>query len=87
MDGTENQLKMLESLGFTLPGPAYIAGVLLFSILGFAAYRYGKKASLKTFKWIGIALMLYPYGVTDTVWLYAVGAALCFGLYVYRRQP
>jgi hypothetical protein len=31
--------------------------------------------------------MLYPYGVTDTVWLYAVGAALCFGLYVYRKQP
>lgn len=85
MDNLDNQLKTLESLGFTLPGPAYIAGAILFSILGFAAYRHGKKASLKTFKWLGIALMLYPYAITDTVWLYVVGAALCLGLYAYRK--
>jgi hypothetical protein len=88
MDDLSNQLKTLESLeslGFTLPGPAYIAGAILFSILGFAAYRHGKKASLKTFKWLGIALMLYPYVITDTVWLYVVGAALCLGLYAYRK--
>ncbi len=88
MDDLNNQLKTLESLeslGFTLPGPAYIAGAILFSILGFAAYRHGKKASLKTFKWLGIALMLYPYVITDTVWLYVVGAALCLGLYAYRK--
>lgn len=85
MDDLNNQLQALESLGFTLPGPAYIAGAILFSVIGYAAYRYGKKASLQTVKWLGIALMLYPYVITDTVWLYVVGAALCFGVYLYRK--
>ncbi len=80
-----DELKTLESLGFTLPGPAYIAGAILFGIIGFAAYRYGKKASLVTFKWTGVALMLYPYAITDTGLLYGVGAALCLGLYAYRK--
>lgn len=81
MDG----LKTLESLGFTLPGPAYILGAILFSIIGYAAYRYGKKASLGIPKWIGIALMLYPYAVSETWLLYAVGGGLCLGLYVFRK--
>jgi hypothetical protein len=38
-----DQLKTLESLGFTLPSPAYIFGTILFGIIGTAAYRYGKK--------------------------------------------
>jgi hypothetical protein len=36
-------------------------------------------------KWIGIALMLYPYAVSDTLLLYAVGGVLCAGLYVFRK--
>lgn len=80
-----DELKVIESLGFTLPGPAYIAGAILFSIVGYAAYRYGKKASLVTFKWIGVALMLYPYAISETWLLYVVGAGLCAGLYAYRK--
>ena len=78
-------LKTLESMGFTLPGPAYLIGALLFGIIGFAAYRYGKKASLDTTKWIGVALMLFPYVISETWLLYAVGAGLCIGLYISRR--
>ncbi len=80
-----DDLKALESLGFTLPSPAYIAGVVLFSIIGYAAYRYGKKASLPNLKWIGVALMLYPYVVDATWLLYAVGGGLCFALYFFRK--
>ncbi|AJP48117.1 hypothetical protein PG1C_05880 [Rugosibacter aromaticivorans] len=80
-----DQLKTLEPLGFTLPGPAYIFGAVLFSLIGWAAYRYGKKSSLTPFKGLGIALMLYPYAITDTLMLYGVGVALCFGLYWYRK--
>jgi hypothetical protein len=68
-----------------MPTPAYLTGMILFSILGFAAYRYGKKASLGTTKWIGIALMFYPYAVSSTWLLYAVGAGLCISLYFSRR--
>jgi hypothetical protein len=80
-----DELKVLESMGFTLPSPAYLLGVVLFSIIGFAAYRYGKKASLERAKWIGIALMLYPYVISETWLLYAVGVGLCIGLYISRR--
>lgn len=80
-----DQLKTLESLGISLPTPAYLIGVILFSIIGFAAYRYGKKAEIASVKWIGVALMLYPYAVSDTWLMYAVGIALCGGLYWFRR--
>ena len=79
------ELKALESLGITLPTPAYMIGAILFGIVGIAAYRYGKKASLAKPKWIGLALMLYPYAISKTWMLYVVGAALCAGLYVFRE--
>jgi len=78
-------LKNLESMGLTLPSPAYLIGAILFGIIGYAAYRYGKKASNVTVKWLGVGLMLYPYAIAETWLLYAVGAGLCIGLYVYRR--
>jgi hypothetical protein len=80
-----NDLKNLESLGITLPGPMYIFGAIAFGLLGYAAYRYGKRASLAAPKWIGVALMLYPYAISDTWLLYAVGTGLCIGLYIYRK--
>jgi hypothetical protein len=72
-------------LGFTLPTPAYLAGVLLFSILGFAAWRHGKRAGNPPVRWLGLALMLYPYVVSGTLAMYAVGAALCAGIYFAAR--
>ncbi|HEV7616639.1 MAG TPA: hypothetical protein VGO51_00885 [Burkholderiaceae bacterium] len=80
-----DELNTLQSFGFTLPSPAYIAGAILFGIIGYAAYRYGKKAALNTPKWIGIALMLYPYAVSETWLLYVVGGGLCIGLYLFRE--
>lgn len=80
-----DQLQTLQSLGFTLPSPAYIFGAVLFGIIGYAAYRYGKKSSLVYTKWIGIALMLYPYAISETWLLYIVGGALCVGLYLFRE--
>lgn len=80
-----DDLKALESLGFTLPSPAYITGVVFFSIVGMAAYWYGKKASLPNLKWTAIALMLYPYVVNATWLLYVVGGGLCLGCYFFRK--
>ena len=80
-----DELKTLESLGFTMPSPAYIIGALFFSIIGYAGYRYGKKSEHSTPLWIGVALMLYPYAISETWLMYAVGCALCVALYVYRN--
>lgn len=80
-----DELKAVESLGFTLPSPAYLFGAILFGIIGFAAYRYGKSASLTTTRWLGVVLMLFPYAISETWLLYAVGGALCVALYFWRN--
>ena len=76
-----DNLQDLQSLGLTLPSAAYIFGAIAFSVIGFSAYRYGKKAQRQTIKWLGVTLMLYPYAVSQTWLLYVVGAALCAGLF------
>jgi hypothetical protein len=82
MDSTTD----LGALGFQMPTPAFLAGLILFSVIGFAAYRYGRKSEHPPARWIGLALMLYSYAVSQTWLLYAVGAALCLGLYLTRRD-
>ena len=81
-----DNLAALDALGFTLPSAAYLIGVVIFGIVGYVAYRYGKKMSLQATKWIGIALMLYPYAISATWLLYVVGTGLCFGAYLSARS-
>lgn len=81
-----DDLKALESLGFTLPTPAYLIGALLFGIIGYAGYRYGKKRSIKAAQWLGVVLMLFPYAISETWLLYAVGAGLCAALFLLRNR-
>lgn len=77
-------LGAVSSMGLELPSPAYIAGAILFSIIGYAAWRYGKKQSLAGPRWIGLALMLYSYVTPETWMVYAVGGGLCVALYFWR---
>ena len=81
----KDNLAALEALGFTLPSTSYIIGAVLFGIIGWVAWRYGKRRSLPATKWIGVALMLYPYAISATWLLYVVGAALCIGAYLSAR--
>ncbi len=80
-----DSLETLQTLGFTLPSPAYIAGSILFGLIGIAAWRWGKRNDKARSKWLGVALMVYPYAIDQTWLLYAVGAALCVGLWLDRR--
>jgi hypothetical protein len=80
-----NDLNGLGALGLVLPTPAYLFGLILFGVVGYAGYRHGKKNGLTKSRWIGLALMLYPYAVTETWMLYGVGFALCAALYRYRK--
>jgi hypothetical protein len=84
MDNLE-ALAALEALGFSLPSTAYLVGAAIFGIAGYVAYRHGRKRSLPATKWIGIALMLYPYAISATWLLYVVGAGLCIGAYLTAR--
>ena len=70
-------LSTLHSLGLDLPSPAYIFGAIVFGLIGIAAFRSGRKSGRRTTLWLGVALMFYPYAISSTWLLYAVGVALC----------
>ena len=77
-------LELAKDSGLTLPSPAWIFGCVLFSLLGIAAWRYGKAMKAPRIRWLGLALMLYGY-VTSATWLlYLVGIALCVALWWNR---
>lgn len=61
-----------------------ILGGLVFSAIGFVAFAYGKKqAQYKTLS-LGIALIAFPYFVSNTIVFYAMGAALTAALFIFR---
>ena len=62
----------------------YLFGSILFSLVGFAAFRYGKKLGEFATMGIGLVLMVYPYAVGETWLLYVLGALLCGALYWFR---
>lgn len=72
----QDELNALEMLGITLPSRAYIVGVILFSVVGMVAWYVGRRRRQSATKWIGLALMLYPYAVWTTWGVYVVGVVL-----------
>jgi hypothetical protein len=80
-----NEIQALQSLGLELPSPAYIFGAIVFGLFGWAAFRRGRKSERRLTTWLGVALMAYPYAVSNTWLLYAVGAALCAGVWIDQR--
>jgi hypothetical protein len=80
----QDGLDTLGALGFTWPSPAYIVGAILFGVLGMAAWYHGKRVDKPRTRWLGLALMLYPYIVWQTWLLYLVGAALCAAIWFDR---
>ena len=77
-----NDLKQLETLGLVLPSAAYIFGAILFGIIGYVAFRRGRKTSSAALTWTGLALMLYPYAVSQTWILWVLSVALCGWVYL-----
>jgi hypothetical protein len=77
-----NDLKQLETLGLVLPSAAYIFGAILFGIVGYVTFRRGRKTSSAALTWTGVALMLYPYAVSQTWMLWVLGVALCGWVYL-----
>lgn len=80
----QDAMRMAEGMGLTLPSPAWIFGCILFSLLGFAAWRYGKVVGRPPIRWLGVALMFYSYLTSPTWLLYGVGIALCVAIWWVR---
>jgi hypothetical protein len=76
-----DELKTLEALGFVWPSPAYVAGAILFGIIGYVAFRRGRRMLRSALTWSGVALMVYPYAVPQTWLLWVVGVLLSCWVY------
>lgn len=77
-------LQTMQAMGLSLPSPAYIFGAIVFGLVGMGAWRWGRLREHPRSRWIGVALMLYPYVVPNTWLLYLVGLGLCLALYLGR---
>jgi hypothetical protein len=78
-------IETLKLLGIELPSAAYVVGAVLFGIVGMVAFWKGRKLKRPRVKWLGVALMFYPYLVWNTALLYAAGVGLCVALWVNWR--
>ncbi len=56
--------------------PAILFGGLIFSGIGFIAFRYGRTTNNATLMFVGGALMAYSYFTPTALLTYGVGAAL-----------
>ena len=57
---------------------------LIFSSIGFVAFVYGKKmGSLKPLL-IGLAMLIYPYFISNAILTCAIGIFLCILLFILR---
>jgi len=63
---------------------ANLIGGLVFGSIGFIAFIYGKRMNLWKPMFLGIALMIYPYFISNDVALIAIGAIGTAGLFFLR---
>ena len=71
-----------ESVDFD---PGSIIASLLISSVGYVLFRYGKKQSRPPQLVTGLVLMLYPYFVTDVLFMSLIGIGLCLLLWAAVR--
>jgi hypothetical protein len=57
---------------------------ILFGAIGLAAFVYGKKQSSFKTMLLAVAIMGFPYVVSETWMLYAIGGVLTLLLFIWR---
>jgi hypothetical protein len=65
---------------------ANLIGGFVFGSIGFVAFIYGKRMNLWKIMLCGLALMIFPYFIADTVILYVIGAFETAALLFLREQ-
>jgi len=67
-----------------MPSPGALFASLVFGVVGFAAFMYGKKHAVVVPMIVGAALMVFPYFVTETWVIWAVGSVLTLAIWYFR---
>jgi hypothetical protein len=68
-----------------MPTPGSIFGAIVFGAIGMGAFVHGKRTRLAKPMIIGVALMVYPYFVSDGTLVFLIGGVLCYLLYLFRE--
>ena len=68
----------------SFPSPGALFASLLFGAIGMGALVYARKMSAFKPAILGVALMAYPYFVSDSLVLWGVGIALTIALFVFN---
>jgi hypothetical protein len=55
-------------------GVANLLAGLIFGSIGFVGFIYGKRMILWKPMFLGLALMIYPYFIANTIALFAIGS-------------
>lgn len=63
----------------------YLLAIVIFGLIGWFAFWHGKKENSARVMLLGIALMGYPYFVSNTILSFAIGLALCAALFFWRE--
>ncbi len=61
-----------------------ILSALVFGSIGLGFFLYGRKQGRMVPKYCGVALMVYPYFVSDVYWLVGIGVGLVALPYFWR---
>jgi len=61
---------------------ASLIGNLLFGAIGFVAFVYGKRMHLWKLMLGGLALMIFPYFIADTLLMYLIGTTATATLFL-----
>jgi hypothetical protein len=64
-----------------MPTPGALFGMIVFGAIGMAAFVYGKKSTLIKPMILGVALMVFPYFVSEGWPLYGIGVLLTAALF------
>jgi hypothetical protein len=64
---------------------ANLIGGLVFGSIGFVAFIYGKRMHIWKPMLIGLALMAYPYFVSNDIALFAIGVVGTAALFLLRE--
>ena len=82
-----DQVKAMEAMGLAMPSAWYFLGAIVFGIVGYMAWRRGRKIAQPHLTWTGLALMIYPYGVSETWMLWVIGMGLCAWVFMKWNPP
>ncbi len=61
-----------------------ILAAIIFSIIGWCAFRFGKREGNMRPIILGITLMVYPYFISNTWVMLLIGIALTAALFIWR---